>query len=247
MELHSDFEKKQVITDVETWLKLCPPQNKDKQWVDYRSAKEMAKFWDNEDNQKAFSDFFTKSNNQIKFENGIPEMAMKFDGYKSPRKTDLAIFGKMGSKDTLISIEGKADEPYGENLFKDEFIQSIMTKAITPKSSKINRCIELFQSYNCVAEFLNIRYQLLHWLAGSIKMAESKNIDTIFLISQEFHSHKTTELNINRNKNDFDFFISLISKETKKTSSDNFIVGPFNNEFTKGINVFFGKYVTKLK
>lgn len=246
MILHPTKNKKSTLINIYDWKEQCPPKS-EIHWKDKRSAKEMAKFWVETENQQKIVSFLSQSSQVVNLEYGIPEMAMKFDNYKSPRKTDLAIFGEINSKKTLISIEGKADESYGENLFKDEFIQSIMTKAITPNSKKLNRCIELFQRFNSVSEVLNIRYQLLYWLAGTIEEAVSNNIDTIFLISQEFHSDETADININRNKLDFDFFISLISKGTKITPSDNFIVGPFNNEFTKGINVYFGKYVVCLK
>src|SRR5690554_2474033 len=119
--------KDREITSFDEWEIYCPPANKNKHWRLKRSAMEMAKFWTNVENQSAFLDFMRKKESNIAFDYAIPELANKFDDYRSPRKTDLCVFGNQEDEKIFISIEGKADEPFGEYIDK-EWISSIFEK-----------------------------------------------------------------------------------------------------------------------
>ena len=167
MKIFKDRKKNIEILSVEEWLKHCPPVNPSIQWVNKRSAKEMAIFWTDIQSQNDFLLFLQNVNKDLIFNYALPEIATKFDDYNSPRKNDLCVFATAGKEETLISIEGKSDEHFGENYVEKEWIFSINEKNKRSKSKKIDRLIGLYQRFNCNADFLKIRYQLTYWLAGA--------------------------------------------------------------------------------
>lgn len=105
----------------------------------------------------------------------------------------------------------------------------------------------MYQRFNCNADFLKFRYQLTCWFAGAIDDATRNNINTVFMIVQEFHSDITNEKKIAVNKRDLDFFVNFISDSAYKNVNNNQIIGPIKNQFTKQINLYIGKYQKKLK
>lgn len=231
------------ITSVEAWHKQCPPKEKDKQWKDYRSAMEMARYWTNEEQQKEFLAFIQTAIPDLLFNYAIPEYQTKFDNYRSPRQNDLVIFSQYDDKKVLISIEGKADEPYGSNLVKEELKKASKTLETKPNSNKLKRVEELIERFGHLPKLMECRYQLLTWLAGSIEEAKRIKTDTIVLISQEFHSDKTTITNLERNANDLNRFVNLISSGKIPAVKKNSISSPI---VLGGIKCYFGKYVTDL-
>ena len=240
MKIYKDFTKKIEITTVDDWLQHCPPMDSSRQWVPKRSAVEMANFWVKSECQNEFISFLKTYDKDLAFQYAVPEIATKFDNYKNARKNDLCIFASSRNRQVLISIEGKADEPFGDNLFGQQWINSI--NEVNSSSKKLNRIVGLYQRFDQQNDILKLRYQLTYWLAGSIDEAIRNNIDTVYLIVQEFHSDQTTNKKVTTNKNDLDNFIEFISKSRYKTVEPNKVIGPVSNEFTKNINLFIGKF-----
>ena len=247
MKIFKDINKKIEILTINDWLNYCPPMNPKKQWVDYRSAKEMANFWTQSKNQETFLSYIQTIKNDLKFQCAIPEFITKFDNYDNPRKNDLCIFAEDKSGNVLISIEGKSDEPFGDKYVNQALISSIITKKSNSKSKKFDRLCELYQRYNQNTDFFKIRYQLSYWFAGTIDEAFRNNVNSVFLIVQEFHSFKTNQDKIKTNKDDFDFFVKFITNSEYKKINYKNIIGPINNEFTKNIDLYIGKYLIELK
>lgn len=241
MRIYRDKNKEVEICSVEEWRVHCPPASPIIQWRPKRSAMEMAKFWTVADNQNGFLKFLRTTNPSLTFDYAIPEIATKFDNYRNSRKNDLCIFAKNESHNILISIEGKADEPFGKKLFADEWIESIITKTQKNNSKKLDRIIELFQRFNQEPEVLKLRYQLTYWFVGAIEEAMRNNISTVYLIVQEFHSNATKTSKITNNEQDLDRFIRFVSNSTYDHVDNNKIIGPINNQFTKQVNLFIGK------
>ncbi|WP_289054308.1 DUF6946 family protein [Carboxylicivirga marina] len=243
MKISRYFPPKEIYS-IDDWHQHCPPKEKDIQWKDYRSAKEMAKYWTSKEHQKEFLAFIQNVLPGISFEYAIPEYQTAFDNYRNPRQNDLVIFALYQDKKVLVSIEGKADEPYGSNLVKEELEKARKTFETKPSSNKLERVKELVERFDHLPELLNCCYQLLTWLSGSIEEAKRTKIDTIVLISQEFHSNKTTAVNIERNTKDLNRFVNLISNGSISEVRKNEICAPF---LIDGVNCYFGKHVTNLK
>ena len=247
MNIFSDNSKKIELLTIEDWLKHCPPVDKDKQWVDKRSAKEMANFWINTNNQNDFLNFIKQVNSSIEYKFACPEYATKFDDFRSPRKNDLCIFAKMDNKDLLIAIEGKSYEHFENKYLKDEWKGSINDKLKNNDSNKLDRIINLYFRFLKNSGFLSLRYQLVYWIAGVVDEAKRMDIDTIFLIVQEFHSDLTKKEKIIINKNDLNLLIELISDNKFRQVRTNEIIGPIDNKYTDGIKLYIGNYIVNLK
>jgi len=72
-------------------------------------------------------------------------------------------------------------------------------------------------------------------------------IDTVFLIVQEFHSDITSKKKIDVNKDDLDYFIKFITNSSHKRINKNELIGPIKNPFTKQINLYIGKFETYIE
>lgn len=243
--IYKDITRSVEISSVEEWFEYCPPAKGRKQWVDMRSAKEMAKFWTDTRKQNDFLLSLQKVSKDLTFSHAFPEMATKFDDFRRPRINDLCVYALEGNKQVLISIEGKADEPFGNYVYQ-EWAVSIKRKITKSSSKGIDRLIGLYERFDKKAIFLKLRYQLTYWLAGVIDEAERNKIDTVFLIVQEFHSKDTAEKKRKINEQDLNCFVNFISRSDFENVNKNEIVGPIKNQFTKHINLYIGKYQTYL-
>ena len=67
------------------------------------------------------------------------------------------------------------------------------------------------------------------------------------MISQEFHSDITKDINIKTNFDDFILFIKIISENQYSLINTNEIIGPIENKYTNGIKIYFGRYIENLK
>src|SRR5207249_1186267 len=107
------------IRTLEDWRSIAPPKGKDAHWVDGRSAKELARVWcgtgsvsipnDIRALMESHSDF-----RDVEFLSGEPEARVPFDDLAGePRNADLVVLARDRDGPIGISIEAKADEPFG--------------------------------------------------------------------------------------------------------------------------------------
>jgi len=247
MKIINNFENKIEIENLDKWRELCPPQKWETQWKDYRSAKEMAKFWLNKDNYNDFQEFIKKSIPDFTFEYIIPEYKSKFDDYSSPRTHDLYIQEK--NNKAIITVEGKADESFGNGLFGEYFIETIKTKIENIRSMALDRMINLYHNYFYGnGNILNIMYQLSYWYAGSLSDAIKADTDNFIMVLQEFKSYATDPEKLNKNHNDFEKFVGFISKEKYKHIENRQIIGPIKKTIAndKYKNLYIGYYSVDL-
>ena len=231
MKIINSFESKNEINDLEEWFRLCPPEGGEKQWVDFRSAKEMAKFWTNKKCSDEFKEFIKQTFKEFEYDYLIPEYKSNFDNLGKERQHDLIINDKTDK--VLITVEGKADEEFGNITFGDYFRDSINTKISNNNSNLLERMINLYQNYFYNnAKSLEIKYQLVTWFAGSICDTIKADTDNFIMMLQEFKSIHTKPENITKNHNDFEYFVNFISEGKYKHIGNKQIIGPIANKFT---------------
>lgn len=102
----------------------------------------------------------------------------------------------------------------------------------------------MYKRFDSNPGFIKLRYQLAYWLAGSIDEAIRNDIDTVFLIVQNFHSDITNKKKVKVNKDDLDNFVNFITNSSYKEIEKNEIIGPIKNHYTKKINLYIGIYQT---
>ncbi len=242
MKIYSNSKKDHEIISINDWREHCAPKGKDKQWKPKRSAMEMANYWLDADRQKKFLSFIQTYIPKIIFEHAIPEHPTKFDDYSSARQNDLVIYAIDDTKKILITIEGKADESYG-NLVINELNIGLKELQKRPLSKKLERVNGLISRFGDIDSFKDMRYQLFTWLAGTLSEAKREGISDVILISQEFHSDKTTQPNIDRNSRDLNRLVNILSKQTIIEVKKNEICAPFVLE---DIRCHLGKLVTNI-
>lgn len=183
-----------IPTNNETdWQALLA--DRDKQWKDGYSAKELAKSWES---SKGFpkevqsllntSDTFDESELIL----GIPEFKVSLPGGSRPSQNDLFCLAKntVGSMVT-ITVEGKVKEDFGEILGKwlrkDEV--ELASEGKKTRLSFIKNKIGL-PKYNLPDE---IRYQLLHRTASAVILAEQFNTKYAIMLVHSFNPDLKTD------------------------------------------------------
>lgn len=239
--------KENHIESLCEWFYKCPPQGKLIHWKDGRSAKETAKHWLHTIPQP-FKDLLEPK--QLKYMLCSPEHVSKFDAYGgNGRNHDLLVLAHTATKEnTVISIESKADEPFGDTVANT--IAAAEKAKNKNKNSKATERVKELQ----VALFgelndnqLNLRYQLLTAVAGTIAEAREQGATTAYFVVQTFVSDEVDTQKHAQNQGDLDNFLNVFTKSKKSKIGINEILGPFrvaaNNEYlSDNIDLWIGKY-----
>lgn len=232
MELQNRFGMK--ITNLTDWFQHAPPAKGEAHWVDGRSAKELAKSWVNSGKPKVPREleWLLNSHQDTKgfiAEKVIPECETKLDGFNgSGRKHDLILTGKASEKLTLVSIEAKVDESFGE-IISNYLVKSYSANTRTKVPERIK---QLGLSVFGDKEFGHIRYQLLHAVAGTLIETYKNNCTQAVFVVHEFvpfgiHSKKSKQ-----NNEDLQMFVELL---TGTTLTEGKLIGPI--KIIGGFNV----------
>ncbi|MCA6422672.1 MAG: hypothetical protein IM568_07635 [Flavobacterium sp.] len=240
-----NLKETDTIETIHEWFYKCTPKGKEKQWKDGRSAKETAKHWVHTI-PKPFLDIL--KDKHLRYEFCSPEYVTKFDAYKGEgRNHDLLILAKdKKSNPIIVSIESKADEPFGETIEKRIYAAE-KAKNKNDNSKAKERIKELW--FSLFGEEIDLKstlkYQLLTAVAGTIAEAKKRGATTAYFLIQTFIEQENN--NHQNNKKDLDNFIKYFSKSVYTNIENNKILGPFS--ISKGtdlipdnIELFIGKY-----
>ena len=242
-----DLAASKEIESLHEWFYKCPPQGKMKHWKDGRSAKETAKHWVHTIPQP-FKDLLKER--QLNYLLCSPESVSKFDSYGgNGRNHDLLLLAKdKDSKKAVISIESKVDESFGDTL-SQRIVAAGKKKIEKPTSKALDRISELrialFGEEN--ENQLDLRYQLLTAVAGTIAEAKAQNAKSAYFLIQTFVSDELNVIKHNQNQADLNNFLSVFTKGKDATIENKEVLGPFrietNNEYlSNDIDLWIGKY-----
>ena len=219
-----------LITDLESWKTAFIEVDKEKNWKEGRSACNLAKYFTTPNIEE--SDGIEKIKEYLKslgfsnprFESAEIEHPSPFDEYSRPRMQDLVIWGESKKRHILACIEAKVDEEFGDVLNKAyKKAKQEFDKNPNSKSKRKARIEELCKKYLDVnpedikpKDKTNIRYQLLHYLAGSICEAECC-ADVVFMPIMVFKTDEYNKKKGERNRKDYERFIEALDfKECNK-------------------------------
>lgn len=242
-----DLKPHNHIESLNEWFVKCPPTGKEKQWKDGRSAKETAKHWVYTIPQP-FKEILKHWN--LKFNVCSPEHISTFDSNGgNGRNHDLLIVAENENREpVVISIESKADEPFGDTI-SDTINAAEERLKKSPNSKGLERIKELR-----IALFgkeddsqLSLRYQLITAVAGTIAEAKKQNAKSAIFFVQTFVSDEIDNKKHIKNQNDLDSFINLFSKSKHNTIKTNQVFGPFRissktDYLPEDIDLWIGKY-----
>ncbi|MEE1097778.1 MAG: hypothetical protein U0K83_05555, partial [Bacteroidales bacterium] len=199
--------------------------DKEKNWEEGRSACTLAKYFttpniEESDGIKKIKEYFEALGfSNPRFEYAEIEHPSPFDKYSRPRMQDLVIKGESEKGRILACIEAKVDEKFGNEVLNQAYKKAKQDKIKYPNSNRQNRIEELCDKYlNVSAESIkfgdenNIRYQLLHYLAGSICEANEKD-NVVFMPIMVFKTDEYNKKKGDRNREDYDRFIKALKFE----------------------------------
>lgn len=239
-----------AITSVETWFQYAPPKDGEKQWVDGRSAKELAKAWFPTSGQAcvpdelsslliSHADFAT-----AEITTGTPEVRIPLDDYPGEtRNADLVLLAKRGGDTILITVEAKADESFDMHI--GEKLKSAATNSNIPKRVQ-HLCRSMFGTTPMeTPELKNLRYQLLNATAATLIAAQSHHAAQALFLIHEFATNKTTAEKRQENHDDLVAFLSVLSRGATRSLDTGVVVGPFHvpggKHIPSGIPLFLAK------
>ena len=217
--------KKQLIVDLESWKTAFIEVDKEKNWEEGRSACTLAKYFTTPNIEESYGikkikEYFEALGfSNLKFNSAEIEHESRFDSFRGQgRMQDLAIWGESEKGTILTCIEAKVDESFDKSLFKK--LEEIEKYLDTHKNSKRRDRIQ-----NLCKEYLkvnvgdiksedknDIRYQLLHYLAGSICEAKCC-ADVVFMPIMVFKTNMYDAAKGDRNSKDYEQFIKALKFE----------------------------------
>jgi hypothetical protein len=241
-----------AITSTKEWFDHAPPMKGERQWVDGRSAKELAKLFlagGAPETPLELRNLLASqpSVGAVELTVGYPEMEIPLDDFRGgTRNADLALLGSGHIGRVAINIEAKADESFGPTI--GEALASVRAK---PTSKLPNRVAALATAMfgHARPEIHNLRYQLLHGVAASLIFAREHGAAVAVFVVLEFHGEKCKRDNIAGNKSALDAFMQTLAPGVAPlipgTLSEALTV-PGSGFVPRGIFLFVGKVIRQL-
>jgi hypothetical protein len=217
----------QEIVTVDEWFRFAPPRGGARQWVDGRSAKELAKaFLEGGVPATPPELCALLSSHQdlgtVDLLVAFPEHKIAIDRFRGEtRNADLAAVGSGKAGRVALTIEAKADESFGATLRQ--------TLAAAPAKSNLpKRIAALVKAVfgDAGPEVDGLRYQLLHGTAASLIFAKEQSATAAVFIVLEFRGPSCSRENLDRNRSDFELFVKKLSPSAPPPVTGS-LSGPF--------------------
>ena len=231
-----------AITTVKEWRRYAPPKGGDVHWVDGRSAKELAKAWCGLGDVCVPADFRRLLNSHdctrgIRLVDGYPEWKTGLRGeQRGPRVHDLLLVGEVGDRKVVVGVEAKADETFGGTASEGWAAAqaTLAREEATNWPTRLARLIRALLGVEAVSEdgtlnpeVVDVPYQLVTALAGTLIEAEGREADLAVLAVHVFATAQTQEAVIAENKQAFAKFAERVTGTRAADIADGQLYGPF--------------------
>ncbi|MCW3053436.1 MAG: hypothetical protein JWN14_2606 [Chthonomonadales bacterium] len=237
------------INSVQNWFDYAGPKQGLQQWVDGRSAKELAKLFLKSGTPAEppeikrllrSSDFL----GEVCLIEGWPEHKIRLDSFRGEtRNADMAALGVGRMLPVAVTIEAKADESFGRT------IGEVLARAST-KSNLPGRITGLVDSVlnKPLGDTHSLRYQLLHAVSATLIFAREQNASAAVFIVFEFQGSSCTASKLAQNAADLTAFINALAPSAPPLREGE-LLGPFyvpgGDHVPSNIPLFLGKAIRK--
>jgi hypothetical protein len=244
-----------LITTLEQWQHHAPPKSAH-QWVDGRSAKEVARAWLSSSGNEYPNEVQAALVSHPRFGPVTswecePEAKLPFDSFPGePRNSDLAITATDAFGPYVLAVEAKADEPYGETV-ADAFVAALERVIENPRSNGIPRIQGLarllFGPRASSPKVGVLRYQLLTACAAAAAEATRRKASRAVMLVHEFITQATQDAKHERNTADLVQFLHRLGGQPIEPFRDGYLYGPFSLPGALGVKLFVGKVKRNLR
>lgn len=218
-------QAKEIIRTLDEWFKLAPPARGKEHWKDGRSAKELAKAWMGSLSAQMPAELKDLLLSHLDTRDfvpawAIPEYKTKLDHLRgSGRHHDLVVMGETNALKTLISIEAKVDEPFGERIaaYLSRSIRNNPRSQVPSRIDNLSRAI--FGSQNIGV----LRYQLLYAVAATLIEAKNRAAAMAAFIVHEFVPYGKRTKRALQNEESLQAFVKMLTGDTLKNGQ---LTGP---------------------
>ena len=235
------------IESVESWFELAPPKEGLRQWVDQRSAKELAKAFCGSGAVIVPDELIEMFNSNsslgpIEMIEAWPEHKIALDSFRGEtRNADLAAIAKGSNGTIALTLEAKADEAFGETV--GTVLAGASERSNVP--ARIEALARAIFGRQATA-VSDLRYQLLHGVAASLILAAEQRAKAAVFVVLEFHGPSCSNDNLQRNARDLDKFIALLGHSAERLRVGR-LSGPFmvpgGGTIPVGVPLFVGKAI----
>jgi len=243
----------QRIRSLAHWFRLAPPAGRERQWVNGRSARETARAWSGLSVPTDVIALLRQTDDLRDFRptTVIAELVTALDGFGEGRNHDVVVLGVARGKRVLVGIESKNDEELGPEigayLAKAERENVVRLTQGQARLSQIPARIANLTRLvfgDTPVELTNLRYQLLHGLAGTLIEAARREADIAVFLIHTFASGSTNHSKIDRNNEDIWRFSDVLEAGGSKHLRAGRLVGPLsaggNAVVPAGLPFYFG-------
>lgn len=217
---------------MEDWFQLAPPKRGKRQWVDGRSAKELAKAFFPDGEGAHLPDELelllasVPELGPVRLCEAIPEHRIRLDHFAGEtRNADLACLGNSVMGPTAVTVEAKADESFGPTI-------SERLAEITNPNSRLPKRVELLIKAlfrdPVTRKVESLRYQLIHATAASLIYAKEQACKVAVFVIYEFIGESTDYRKLERNASDLATFLQMLSSGSVHDVSVGTLLGPFD-------------------
>jgi hypothetical protein len=224
--------KDRPIRSVDQWGVLAKPAQ-DLHWQDGRSAKELAKAWFDGSGPAALAKLLARhaETDGLRIHKATAEAQTTFDSLPGGRRNhDLLIEAETAGGPTIIGVEGKADETFGQTI--DGYLRAAERRAERGEATNAPRRLEglladlAATTLDSRPELGELRYQLFSGVAGTLAAAGT-GTQAVFVV-HEFKTSKTTKRRRDANGAAIARFVEHVLGGVVPADQEWWLVGPFS-------------------
>jgi hypothetical protein len=193
---------------------------------------EMARSWTSDHGPNALDELLDgiEGYEGLRITGGVVEAQTRFDAFGGPRNHDLLLDAETAAGPVVISIEGKADESFGQTI--SEYSASAEAKEAEGEKTNAPARLEGLLaalagwSGSAVDEHPDLRYQLFSGLAGALAAAADSSASRALFCVHEFEGDVEPS-KVRGNEQDFEGFLTAVFPSVPRAAADNgFPCGP---------------------
>jgi hypothetical protein len=241
------------IRTVRDWGRHAKPA-RETHWKKGRSAMELARSWTGDHGPEALTSLLDQVTGTAGFEAklGVAEAQTRFDEFRGPRNHDLLLIGEAAGGKTVVSIEGKVDESFGQTLggYRSAARRKIGRNQPTNALKRLQGLTQAIAGWDAGASprRLELRYQVFTAVAGAVAAAVDEDADQAVLCIHELRTKAVDEEKRKQNDADLRNFLAVAFDEIPR-GDESWIVGPLKlhggtDRIPRGIALYLAKLST---